>query len=34
LMKRLGEYRRNNSIFAVIESILCSYAGKAQTFGS
>ena len=33
-MKRFCEYRRINGIFAVIEPVLCSCAGKAQTFGS
>ena len=27
------EYRRINRIFAEMESVLCSCAGKAQTFG-
>ena len=33
-MKRFCEYRRINGIFAVFEPVLCSCAGKAQTFGS
>ena len=28
------EYRRYNKIFAEMEPVLCSCAGKAQTFGS
>ena len=34
LVKRFCEYRHINEIFADIEPVLCSCAGKAQTFGS
>ena len=34
LAERSCEYRRINGIFAEMESVLCSCAGKAQTFGS
>ena len=33
LVKRLHEYCRDNEIFAETEPVLCSCAGKAQTFG-
>ena len=34
LVERSCEYRRINEIFAEMEPVLCSCAGKAQTFGS
>ena len=34
LVERFCEYRRINGIFAEMEPVLCSCAGKAQTFGS
>ena len=34
LVKRFREYCRVNGIFAEMEPVLCSCAGKAQTFGS
>ncbi|KAK2421453.1 gag-protease polyprotein [Trifolium repens] len=34
LVRRLCEYRHINEIFAETEPVLCSCAGKAQTFGS
>ena len=32
-MRRFCEYRHINEIFAETEPVLCSCAGKAQTFG-
>ena len=34
LAKRFREYCRVNRIFAEMEPALCSFAEKAQTFGS
>ena len=34
LAKRFRKYRHINGIFAEMEPVLCSCAGKAQTFGS
>jgi hypothetical protein len=33
-VKLFCEYRRNNNIFAELEFVLCSCAGKAQTLVS
>ena len=32
-MKRFREYCRDNRLFAEMESVLCSCAGKAHTYG-
>ena len=34
LVEQSCEYRHINGIFAEMEPVLCSCAGKAQTFGS